>query len=173
MSSYLRRAINCCFCAKQRRNRTSSCDDSDDNEYDVKTAIVPSPHVCSTTSNNKPYSSTTSPAPRIQRPFNWQLDLSTIFSESLEFQDEQQPEMPSNANATANNNDYEHNVCQTHQPALLLPPLQMSAPSADLERFLQRLELVTTRLEAISAQKPTLAPKPGSKGASPPAQNGW
>uniref|UniRef100_A0A0M3IJI0 Uncharacterized protein n=1 Tax=Ascaris lumbricoides TaxID=6252 RepID=A0A0M3IJI0_ASCLU len=32
----------------------------------------------------------TSP-PTVQRPFNWQLDLSTIFSESLDFPEEHYP----------------------------------------------------------------------------------
>ncbi|KHN70799.1 hypothetical protein Tcan_18928 [Toxocara canis] len=47
----------------------------------------------------------------------------------------------------------------------------MSSPPVDIEKILQRLELVATRLEAISAQKPVIAPKPGGKGASPANAN--
>ncbi|VDD90800.1 unnamed protein product [Enterobius vermicularis] len=36
------------------------------------------------------------------------------------------------------------------------------AGNAQFEKLIQRLEVATTRLEALSSQKPALAPKPGS-----------
>uniref|UniRef100_A0A0M3ICI1 Uncharacterized protein n=1 Tax=Ascaris lumbricoides TaxID=6252 RepID=A0A0M3ICI1_ASCLU len=48
----------------------------------------------------------------------------------------------------------------------------MSSSPVDIEKILQRLELVATRLEAISAQKPTIAPKPANRSVSSINANG-
>uniref|UniRef100_A0A915CHA7 Uncharacterized protein n=1 Tax=Parascaris univalens TaxID=6257 RepID=A0A915CHA7_PARUN len=57
--------------------------------------------------------------------------------------------------------------------SFLAPELtQMSTSPVDIEKILQRLELVATRLEAISAQKPTIAPKPSNRSVSSINSNG-
>ncbi|VDN51990.1 unnamed protein product [Dracunculus medinensis] len=38
---------------------------------------------------------------------------------------------------------------------------------SDMEKIVQRLEAATLRLEALSSQKPVLAPKPGMNTMSP------
>ncbi|KHN70783.1 hypothetical protein Tcan_18914 [Toxocara canis] len=79
MSSFAIRAFNrcCCFCARKHSN-------DDNKESKVKAAIT---HTSDADANNVEKR----PPPQAQRSLNWQLDLSTIFSESLDFTDENCP----------------------------------------------------------------------------------
>lgn len=85
------------------------------------------------------------------RSINWQLDLSTVFVEPNEIA-ERTPRVP------------QVKLYQSES----IDDLEMSGGTVDLERLVQRLEAATTRLEALSSQKPALAPKPGTGSAPSP-----
>uniref|UniRef100_A0A915CI01 Uncharacterized protein n=2 Tax=Parascaris univalens TaxID=6257 RepID=A0A915CI01_PARUN len=148
MWSLLLRALNrCCCCCCATRHK-----DSDSDEESEANAVVPCRPGVEINNIEK------TPPAAVQRPFNWQLDLSTIFSESLDFPEDHYP--PTTTTTT--------NVGSFLAPELT----QMSTSPVDIEKILQRLELVATRLEAISAQKPTIAPKPSNRSVSSINSNG-
>ncbi|VDN20804.1 unnamed protein product [Gongylonema pulchrum] len=47
------------------------------------------------------------------------------------------------------------------------PSAMNNTPAGSLEKLVQRLETATLRLEALSSQKPALAPKPASSSSTP------
>uniref|UniRef100_A0A158Q7P5 Uncharacterized protein n=1 Tax=Elaeophora elaphi TaxID=1147741 RepID=A0A158Q7P5_9BILA len=149
---------------EQQKNATKKLEPSTVlfcNTQDNSTCLIRS----KTNSGNACCDASLTPLSSSGRLRNWELDPSTVFSQSF---DHFEMFGPLYDHLIAPSSLPNHTASELYAQNEEEQVTMNTNAACNLEKLVQRLETATLRLEALGAQKPTLAPKPTKNSTPPP-----